>query len=105
MNQYLQYSDLNENTQSIDLMNEYQQNKEKLKDKIISESFSKIYPNLFFSDLKKQNNSYSTDDGCIHYKHNKTGQIFSWSFIENEWEEYDDKSQYDLQIYLKDFFD
>lgn len=50
MNQYLHYSDLNENTQSIDLMNKYEQNKEKLKDKIISESFSKIYPNLFFSD-------------------------------------------------------
>ena len=31
----------------------------------------------------------TTDDGCIHYKHIIDNQIYSWNYIENEWERND----------------
>ncbi len=68
---------------------------------IIKNNFIKQYPNLSFYDLEKQNNNYSTDDGCIHYKHKLTNKIYSWNFIDNEWEEHDEK----YQIGLYDLFD
>lgn len=50
--------------------------------------FDKSYPNLSFNDLQIQNEKYSTDDGCIHYKNITNNQIYSWNFIENEWEQH-----------------
>jgi hypothetical protein len=64
-----------------------QDQKEKEELKIIQNTFAKQYPNLSFSDLQKQNDNYSTDDGCIHYKHKPTNKMFSWNYIENEWED------------------
>lgn len=43
------------------------------------------YPNIKWSQLKKQNDYYETDDGCTHYKDTVTGQIFSWDFMEDKW--------------------
>lgn len=74
MNQSLYYSNLNDETHSS---NENKQNEQNLKNQMIINSFSVLYPQLSFDDLKKQNNFYSTDDGCIHYKHKKTRKIFS----------------------------
>lgn len=58
--------------------------------------FSKAYPKVSFNDLKIQNNYYSTDDGCIHYKNVINNQIYSWNYIENEWEEHSVNHQNEL---------
>lgn len=49
--------------------------------------FQKAYPTLSFNDLKLQNDNYSTDDGCVHYKHVINSRIYSWNYMENEWEQ------------------
>lgn len=43
------------------------------------------YPNLTFCDLKKMNDHYSSDDGCIYYKHILTNEIYSWNYISKKW--------------------
>ncbi len=45
------------------------------------------FPNISFNDLKKQKDNIITNDGCVHYKHNNTGEIYSWVFKsnKNEW--------------------
>ncbi len=63
--------------------------------------FNEQYPTLVFTNLIKQNDNYSTDDGCIHYKYNITNKIYSWNFVEDEWEEQED----DYQQSLMDLFD
>lgn len=52
----------------------------------IKNSFIKQFPDLSFDDLQKQNNIYLTEDGCTHYKHKTTNQIFSWNIVHEIWE-------------------
>ncbi len=58
--------------------------------------FTEKYPKLLFNDLKKQNNNYSTDDGCIHYLHQYNNQVYSYNFIDNEWMQHGKKYQQSL---------
>jgi len=70
------------------LQKEKNKNKDEKEKQFRMTEFSKAYPKLLFNDLKIQNNNYSTDDGCIHYKNILNNQIYSWNYIENEWEEH-----------------
>ncbi len=65
--------------------------------KMKEQKFKEQYPSLFFKQLTKQNEGISTDDGCIHYRYGLNGRIYSWNFIEKEWEEHDDEYQQSLQ--------
>jgi hypothetical protein len=78
------------------LQNEEKKNKDEKQKQLRMTEFSKAYPILSFNDLKIQNNYYSTDDGCIHYKNVIDNQIYSWSYIENEWEEHSVNDQNEL---------
>ena len=78
------------------------ENKDEKEKQFRMTEFSKAYPNLSFNDLKIQNNNYSTDDGCIHYKNILNNQIYSWNFIENEWEEHDVNYQNELSDLFTD---
>jgi hypothetical protein len=84
------------NKQQIKLQNEKNEKEKQFR----MTEFSKTYPKLSFNDLKIQNDNYSTDDGCIHYKNVINNQIYSWNFEENEWEEHD----IDYQNELSDLF-
>ena len=78
------------------LKNEKKKNSDEKEKQFRMTEFSKAYPNVSFNDLKIQNNNYSTDDGCIHYKHAINNQIYSWNYLENEWEENDQNDLFDL---------
>jgi hypothetical protein len=56
----------------------------------MAHSFHRTFPystnnNNHKIELTKQNNSFLTDDGCIHYIDRNTNKIYSWEFMENEW--------------------
>jgi len=70
------------------LQNEKKKNKDEKEKQFRMIEFSKAYPNMSFNNLKIQTNNYFTDDGCIHYKNVINNQIYSWNYIENEWEEH-----------------
>ena len=76
------------------IQNKKQENKEMLQ---MKKCFSKQYPTLSFDDLQKQNDTYSTDDGCIHYKHKINNTIYSWNYIENKWKKHNENYQGSLQ--------
>lgn len=78
------------------LQNEKNKNKDEKEKQFRMTEFQKAYPKLSFNDLKIQNNNYSTDDGCVHYKNVINNQIYSWNFIENEWEEHSVNYQNEL---------
>jgi len=78
------------------LQNEKKKNKDEKEKQFRMTEFQKAYPKLSFNDLKIQNDNYSIDDGCVHYKHVINNQIYSWNFIENEWEEHSVNYQNEL---------
>jgi hypothetical protein len=83
--------------------NEYkklQNEKDEKETQFIMTEFWHAYPKVSFNDLKIQNDYESTDDGCIHYKNVINNQIYSWNYIENEWEEH----SVDYQNELSDLF-
>lgn len=88
----LNYTFLTEVSQPLFNIND-EQEKRMIK---MSNKFTEQYPTLNFKDLQKQSNLYSTDDGCIHYKHLLTNKIYSWNFTEDEWEEHSVKYQSSL---------
>ena len=47
--------------------------------------FATTFPTVNYADLIRQKDDISTDDGCIHFKHKDTLQIYSWDYLENEW--------------------
>lgn len=65
------------------------------------EQLKKSYPNISWNQLKKQNNEYETDDGCIHYINTLTTQIYSWDTCDEEWMQHDANYQQSLM----DLFD
>lgn len=72
-----QQSEEKQNTQKIE--------KEKKLIKELEKLFKQYYPNIPFENLQKQNDIYSTDDGCIHYKNIKNNEIYSFDYDEGIW--------------------
>jgi len=84
------------------LQNEKNKNKDEKEKQFRMTEFQKAYPKLSFNDLKIQNNNCFTDDGCIHYKNVINTQIYSWNFIENEWEKHSVNYQNELSNLFTD---
>lgn len=79
------------------LKQQIKENEAKKKSEILQKNkLQELYPCILFTQLKKQNDDYETDDGCTHYKDMVTGQIFSWDFIENIWMQHNDSYQNSL---------
>ncbi len=53
----------------------------------ITISFCRAFPDITNNiiELTKQNDSFLTDDGCIHYIDRNTNKIYSWEFTNNIW--------------------
>ena len=53
----------------------------------ITISFCRSFPDITNNiiELTKQNDSFLTDDGCIHYIDRNTNKIYSWEFMKNIW--------------------
>jgi hypothetical protein len=78
--------------------------KEKQEFIFLKNKFITQYPNISFHLLQKQNDNYSTNDECIHYKHNISNKIYSWNYIEKVWiDKKDDNNEYNHS--LIDLFD
>lgn len=60
----------------------------------LKKSFETTYPSLLFDDLKKQNDEYFTNDGCIYYRHSLNKKIYSWNYDINIWQEETDELLY-----------
>ncbi len=78
---------------------EYQkemQNQQQNKLIIMQNNFNLMYPNISFSNLKKQNSNYLTNDGCTHFINPSTKEIYSWNFINNTWTQHNNNYQQNL---------
>lgn len=84
------------------LQNEKNKNEKEKEKQFRMTKFSKTYPKLSFNDLKIQNDNYSTDDDCIHYKNVINNQIYSWNLTDNEWEQHDINYQNELSDLFTD---
>ncbi len=52
----------------------------------IKKAFNKKYPKVNFDKLKLlYEDGTSTDDGCTHYQHTLTGEIYLWNYLDNKW--------------------
>ena len=58
------------------------------------------YPEIEWTQLKIQNDNYSTDDNCIHYKNTETMQVYSW-YCDKKWIQHNESYQNSLM----DLFD
>ena len=67
--------------------------KYKTEQKQIKKKFNKQYPTAFFCFLRGQRNTSRTDDGCIHYRHILTNNIYSWNYIKKEWTHHSKKNE------------
>ncbi len=47
--------------------------------------FCAKYTPLTWSFLVRQRKDVMTDDGCTHYRHRVTGEIYSWNYLTKEW--------------------
>jgi hypothetical protein len=60
------------------------------------EKFKKGFPMVPISRLIEQRYDIGTDDGCIHFMDKETMRVYSWNYLENNWE-YQEKSQDELR--------
>lgn len=87
------------NKNFLNWTNEYKKQIKELnknKERTLQIEFTNTYPDLLFSNLKIQNNYYSSKDGFVHYMDTSTNKIYSWCSFNKIWIEYDNKYQESL---------
>lgn len=60
------------------------------------DKLKKLYPTVLISKLIEQRDDLGTDDGCIHFMDKETKKVYSWNYLESEWE-YQEKCQEELR--------
>ena len=69
-----------------------QENKNKIQEQIETlerkNKFYDQYKNLSFNDLQIQSVNVIYNDGCIHYTHKITGELFLWHKTKKIWNPY-----------------
>jgi hypothetical protein len=58
--------------------------------------FKKVFPSVPINRLIEQREDIGTDDGCIHFMDKETKRVYSWNYLEGEWE-YQEKCQDELR--------
>jgi CRISPR/Cas system-associated protein endoribonuclease Cas2 len=67
-----------------------------MENEIDFEKFKTVFPGVSVKKLINQRHDIGTDDGCIHFMDIETKKVYSWNYLENEWE-FQEKSQEELR--------
>ena len=65
--------------------------------------FKIAFPGISLGKLIEQREDLGTDDGCIHFMDKETKKVYSWNYLENEWE-FQEKCQEELRktLFMKE---
>lgn len=58
--------------------------------------FKIAFPGISLGKLIEQRDDLGTDDGCIHFMDKESKKVYSWNYIEGEWE-YQEECQEELR--------
>lgn len=87
--------ELNTNTDTMFWEEKYktqQQMEENKKKENMFKLLEVEFPNIKETDLVEQSATMRSNDGCIHYLHVATEQIYSWNKWQHKWRRGTDKS-------------